>query len=100
MQKSEHILLNLANIIRNTHPDMEKIYTSGGCYEFFRLCQSVVPEVECWGNDDHVYAKLGNSLFDINGIHDIPNDFSVYPMVNEPRILKQAPTWKDDFWRE
>jgi hypothetical protein len=81
---SEHRILRIAEILRKS--GLSDFFKNGQCYNFFLLCHAVDTRCECWGDDDHVYARLGNSLFDIDGIHPVYEH--VYHIVTEPRIFR------------
>lgn len=85
--------ISAADIIRKAHPDMVRIFTEGGCYEFYRLLHAINPECRAVydGVDGHVYGRLGTTLFDINGAHV---DHNRLPLLEEDaRQFCEAPTW-------
>lgn len=89
---------NFISILRESHPDIEKIFMNGGCYEFYRLLRCIESTIEPWGTDNHVFGRLGDILIDIRGFHDIKSQ-SGYPLINEPRILESAKSWKKENFR-
>lgn len=66
-------ILALITAIRESHPDMEYLYTQGQCYNFYKILKSVFPEAECWYAqiEGHVYSKIGDSWYDIRGRYEI-----------------------------
>lgn len=60
-------ILNLISIIRESHSEIEKIYTKGSCLNFFLILHSIYPESEPYYNVDHVITKIDNKFYDITG---------------------------------
>jgi hypothetical protein len=57
------------NLLRETHPSFERIFTEGGCYHLFLILRSIWPQAELWYAHDpgHVYARIDGVFFDIKG---------------------------------
>lgn len=58
--------------IRESHPDMERLYMEGQCYNFFLILRSIAgPEVEPWYDhvEGHIYSRIGPYWYDIRGKH-------------------------------
>lgn len=94
-------LINVSKVLREAHPDMVKIFTEGGCYEYFRMLNIIDPRAEPYYVDPqgHVVARIKNTLIDINGVLAVsPGDAGVYPMTQEPRLLREAPHWREHAW--
>ncbi len=91
----------VTTILRETHPTMRHIFTSGGCFELYRMLHTINPAADCYydGPKAHVMTRLGNTYFDIDGPCITPPG-SLQPLNNEPRIYCQAYDWKDDFWKK
>lgn len=97
---SAQTLIELTKILREAHPQVREIFTNGGCYELFRALHVVDPRLEPYHDGNHVYARLGNTFFDIDGPHDFKLVHGLLsPMDREPRILKTARFWKDENWK-
>lgn len=95
-------LINVSKILRESHPDVVKIFTNGGCYEYFRALNFIAPDLEPYyiGSQSHVMGRLGNTLIDINGVHTLsPVDRTATPMDYEPRLLQEAATWREEAWK-
>lgn len=88
----------IAEIMRETHPDMVRIFTNGGCYQFYRLLHAVNPQAEAYhdGAGSHIFARLENTVFDISGARGVGR---LVPLTTEPRILNNAKSWhREAFW--
>lgn len=61
----------LISSIRNSHPDMERLYMEGQCYNFHLILRSVYPNAVAWYdyNEGHVYTKIDQYWYDIRGKH-------------------------------
>lgn len=95
-------LINVSAVLRGTHPDIERIFTQGGCYEYFRALNFIEPRLEPYyvGANSHVAGRLDNTLIDITGVLQCaPGDAGVYPMAREPRLMRDAPGWRDHAWK-
>lgn len=95
-------IITVTKILREAHPQVVPIFTQGGCYEMFRALHAIDPRLEPYhdGCGTHVYGRLGNTFFDINGPHDFGAIGSMLrPMHDEPRILKNAERWKAENWK-
>ena len=53
--------------LRNSHEHARGVYRLGGCYELFRILRTVWAEAEPWYIDGHVYSRIGDSWWDIDG---------------------------------
>ena len=62
-QGPEHFL----RALRNSHEHMRGVYRHGGCYELFRVLRTVWPKAQPWFIDGHVYTKINNRWYDIDG---------------------------------
>ncbi len=88
--------VEVANILRETHPDMERIFTRGGCYQFVRIARAVEPlmsarycEVE-----GHAFAAVGAAGVDITGAFDWRERYPEARLLSaEPRFERDAPHW-------
>lgn len=90
----------LREILAAAHPDMTFIFTSGSCWEFFRLIRVMVEEAEPWYDpiEGHVYAKVGELFFDVRGAHERRNLApQLHPMDLELQV--KASEWKLHAWR-
>lgn len=68
MQKSDHRqILKQIRRIRESHPEMVKIFTQGSCLHFFLILRSFYPQAEAWLDSDHVVTKIGDRMYDITG---------------------------------
>ena len=91
-------ILNVAQILRETHPHMRGIFTNGGCFEFYRLAHAINPQAEAFYQGDHVYARLGNTFIDIEGAHSLDLRKG-YMLTQEPRVMEEMRQCKERFWR-
>lgn len=66
-------VLGVITAIRESHRDMVYLYTEGQCYNFYKILRSIFGVgVECWYDSvvGHVYSKIGDVWYDINGCYD------------------------------
>jgi hypothetical protein len=63
-------ILALCDAIRNSHPDMEYLYTQGQCYNFALILRTQFPG-EIWYDqiEGHVYYKVDDVWYDVRGRH-------------------------------
>ena len=59
---------DLIESIRESFTGSVDVYTKGSCYRFYLILKSVFPESEPWYDIDHVWTKIGDNFYDINGI--------------------------------
>lgn len=66
MEKAPETLLKT---LKNTSPEIEKIFTQGGCYQLYLILSASFKQTECWYDviNGHVYTKIGRFFYDING---------------------------------
>lgn len=81
--------------LRETHPDMARIFTEGGCFQLFLILDAIHPGAECWYDGNHVYTKLFGYWWDINGRYDEKPE---YAEIIDPEVMKRAYHWKDCAW--
>jgi hypothetical protein len=67
-------LLRFISAIRNSHPDMVRLYSEGQCYNFALIIRSIRPEAEIRYAyvEGHVYTEVGGRLYDIRGVKPNP----------------------------
>ena len=53
--------------LRNAHEHMRGVFRHGGCYELFRILRTIEPDAEPWFIDEHIYTRIGNRWYDIDG---------------------------------
>ena len=46
---------------------IKNIYTDGACFELYRILKTIFPHAEAYYDGSHVYTKIGNKFYDING---------------------------------
>lgn len=73
-------IIKLINDIRNSHPDMETLYTEGQCYHFALILRGQFPGGELWYDHrvGHMYYHYLGKWFDIRGIHYRPPAGGLY----------------------
>lgn len=90
-------LLKLIDGIRNSHPDMERLYMEGRCYEFADILKGQYPggEVVYAVVEGHIYYEwLDGKFYDIRGGHfKIPKP---YEYVSTGRVNKPWHWHKSD----
>lgn len=83
--------------IRNSFNDAVKVYTEGSCFQFYLIIKSICPYAEPWYDSivGHVYAKVGDKFYDINGqLKDEELIGDLWDLRDEPNIYKRAGEWK------
>lgn len=53
--------------IRDSHPDMVKIFTQGSCYHFYLILKEIFPSAQPYYDMNHVITKIGSKFYDITG---------------------------------
>ena len=55
--------------LKDSHPDMELIYTRGGCYQLYLILRVMWPQAIPWYDyhEGHVYTEINGCYYDING---------------------------------
>ena len=80
-------------IVRESFDQSEFVYKNGSCFEFFLMLKFIYPEAEPWTNIDHVWTKIGEKFYDIEGVRKEGSD-GLFPMNEDPRLLRNAYEWK------
>ena len=67
-------LLKLITAIRDSHPDMVRLYSEGQCYNFALIIRSIRPEAVIHYShvEGHVYTEVNGRLYDIRGVKSLP----------------------------
>jgi hypothetical protein len=92
-------MLKIIEVIRNSFSNSVDVYTTGRCYQFHLILKSICPYAEPWydGVVGHVYTKIGEKFYDINGeLEDKYTINTLYDLRTEPRILANAEEWGCD----
>lgn len=78
MNKVDSELLTFISAIRNSHPDMVKLYTEGQCYNFALIVRTIRPKavIRYSHLEGHVYIEVGGRIYDIHGV--LPFDAEHY----------------------
>lgn len=76
MPKHDRILHFIATI-RQSHPQMENIFTKGSCFYFYLILKEVFPEAEYYDDFNHVITKIDDRFYDITGEIDIEEEQEV-----------------------
>jgi len=71
-------ILNILSILRDTHPDMVKIYREGSCIDLFLLLRQIFPEADAYWDDNHIVTKIGKYYYDIDGVVLNPDSYFRY----------------------
>lgn len=61
----------LISSIRNSHPDMVKLYTEGQCFNFAQILRTQWPGGDFWYSwrEGHMYYHYNGFWYDIRGEH-------------------------------
>ena len=59
----------LIRTIRESHSDMQFMFTHGCCFEFYKILKSQWPQAEPYfsNREGHVYTKIDKEYYDIRG---------------------------------
>lgn len=63
-------ILEFISLIRWSHHSVVKIYTQGGCYNFYKILKHRYPSAIPFHFDGHVYTKIDGRYYDIEGEHE------------------------------
>jgi len=72
MCKEEHRhIIALIGAIRDSHPDMLKLYMEGQCFNFAQILRTQFPGGEFWYShvEGHMYYFYKGKWYDIRGVH-------------------------------
>lgn len=70
----DHELLRFITAIREAHPDNQKLYMEGQCYNFALIIRTIRPEAVIHYShlEGHVYTEVNGRLYDIRGALPLP----------------------------
>lgn len=85
-------VLKLIDAICNSFDDAVKVYTNGGCFQFYLILRSVFPDAKPYYDSNHIITRIGDRYYDITG--RILNVDNFYPLTIERRILVGAFRWR------
>ena len=84
---------SIIRVIRESHPDIQYLYTHGQCWNFHCILKEILGvEIEPYHSysEGHVYSKIGNFFWDIRGCHsNPPRDLKKM----SDRMIKEAGEW-------
>ena len=81
--------------LRESHSIQATIFTSGSCWNFFKLMKVVWPDAVPWYNGDHIAVWLCDDLWDITGrIKDKQNYLPFYDCHPPSVILRIISEWE------
>jgi len=87
----------LITAIRNSFPGAVTVYTRGACFEFYKILKAAFPDAEPWycELDGHVYTRLGDRYYDINGRAYLrpSQEEQLIPMLHDRRVMRTAHRW-------
>lgn len=85
--------------LRDAHPSMPDIFKYGGCFELFRILRVLYPNAEAWyaWQQGHVYTKIGEYWYDIDGKHVKIIDKIAFKRMDDPGQVHRAFKWKKSF---
>lgn len=71
--------LLLVDSLRKTDRYIESIFMQGSCYQFHLFLKNIFPDAKPFihKDKDHIVSKIGNKLFDITGIVENENEYSI-----------------------
>lgn len=55
-------------LIRESFVGSETVFTSGSCYQLYKILKSVFPNAKAYViNENHIVTRIGINFYDING---------------------------------
>ena len=78
-------------IIRETTPLYKDVFTSGGCYKFFKILEATYPSAEAYYDGNHVITKIDGNYYDVTGKVDKGNALRMTQAEQD-----EAEAWKPD----
>lgn len=91
MINSTNILLFLKTL-KQSDFYIEHIFTRGSCYQLYKILKVLYRDAIPYINkidEDHIVTKIGNNLYDINGIVKDENN---YKLLDE-ELFKEVSEW-------
>lgn len=85
---------NLISAIRDSFDNAEYVYTNGSCYKLFNILKVVFVDAEAYYDpiEGHVYTKINNQFYDINGVQRV-NKSKLVKMRSDPTLMKKVHRW-------
>lgn len=79
--------------LSGSDPAIKSIYTTGGCYQLYKLLKLIYPTAEAMIQTDgqHVATLIGGKLYDIGGVIDDAEATYFEEMIQANH--KEAETW-------
>lgn len=53
--------------IRESFVGAETVYTTGSCYQFYKILKLIFPQANAYYNSDHVITEIDGRFYDISG---------------------------------
>lgn len=78
-------ILDFIYLIKSSHPDMARIFLEGACWRFHLILRTIADAkpyydpISC-----HVYSKIGNDFYDINGV--LTEDIELTPIGKDTNL--------------
>lgn len=66
-------------------------FTNGGCFQLYRILKNIYPDAEAWYLQGHVYTKIGEAYYDINGSRETLE--GGVNLQDEPMLFAKAHEW-------
>lgn len=86
-------ILKFISRVRNSHSEMENIFTKGSCLNFHLILKAIIPNAKLLYNIDHVITEINGKYYDITGeIKDIKGYLpmsEIYPPTGIKKAYKQ-----------
>lgn len=72
--------------------DAQHRFTNGGCFQLYRILKQLYPNAEAWYSHGHVYTKINEGFYDINGcLERLPE--SAIKLEGEFMLYAKAHEW-------
>lgn len=60
-------VIGFITLIRESFVGAETVYTTGSCYQLYRILKFVFPQANAYYNSDHVITEINGRYYDITG---------------------------------
>ena len=81
-------ILNLISIIRDSHSEMERIFTNGSCLNFHLILKSIYPESIPKYKHGHIVTEIDGKCYDITGCVSCKDYLSFHEYYRKDRISR------------
>lgn len=93
-------VIDIIKSIRESSGSSIAIYTYGGCYQFYEILKTIIPDAEAFYDGNHVWTKINYKFYDILG-ERTSCDALLTPIIDQERIDSLSVNkWTDERRKE